>query len=143
MNETNKIKSKVRWSCRLEYVGSGYYSKLSDSYKHKSELSDIFRTFAMHELKHGAMFGGYYRKEFGEKLNQNAWITLGKVVAFFQSMLPLKWKLKMLHRLETSAVRDIKSVLCLKERNRYLEILEKILPDEIAHAGLYRELYPA
>lgn len=142
MDNTNKIKSKVRWSCRLEYIGAGYYSKLSTRYNSNFELSDAFGRFAKHELKHGAMFGRYYRKEYGKKLNKDVWFTLGKGLAFSQFMLPLKWKLKMLHRLETAAVRDIEYALHSKKQNRYFEILETILPDEVAHAGLYRKLYP-
>ncbi len=142
MNNGKKIESNVLRSCRIENFGAGYYSKLSDRYSNKQELSEIFKTFSKHELKHGAMFSTYYQKEYGKKINSSLWYSLGKISAFLQFLIPLRLKLKILCRVETAAVKQIKNELRRMKCGRYPEILEKILSDEIVHAELYGKLYP-
>lgn len=142
MEDANQIKTKVKKSCRMEFIGAGFYRKLSNSYANQPELSKAFKKFSKDEFKHGVMFARYYEKECGKKLAQQPWMTIGKIAAFFQFTVPLEKKLKKLHFIESQAVKQIKVELQAKEKTPYLTILEKILPDEIAHAKLYTDMYP-
>ncbi len=136
-----EMQKKVRTLCRLEYVGEGYYAYLAKSYAKDKQLSKIFRTFSAHESGHGVLFGKYYAQSFGKSPSRGRWVVVGKVMAFCQCILPLKWKLKMLEKLESGAVKDIEIAVKTDQKNGLIEILEKILPHEKAHAGLYKSLY--
>ncbi len=142
MEDINQIIAKVKKSCRMEFMGAGFYGKLSNSYSDQPELSKTLKKFSKDEFKHGVMFARYYEKACGKKLGQQPWMTIGKIAAFFQFTVPLEKKLKKLHLIESRAVKQIEHELQAAEKTPYLAILEKILPDEVAHAKLYTEMYP-
>lgn len=142
MRSNQILKAKIKWSCRFEYIGAGYYFKLSESYSEDKNLSDIFKKFAKHELKHGIMFNSFYKKNYKTSLGKNLWLYLGKFTATVQRPIPIKWKLKILSSIEGLATKQIERIIQSGNPDPYMNLLKKILPDEVAHASIYRKLYP-
>jgi len=139
----NIMKLQLKWACRIEHLASGFYHSLSKRYWKKEELAKTLGRFSREELKHGVMFGKAYHEEFGKKLITNPWAALGKTLAFLQYFIPLRWKLKTLSAVESSALGLLKKELRSERTNRYRDILRKIQPDEVRHASLYSSLYGA
>ena len=117
------------------------YDSLSKRYRKQAEISKILSQFSKDELKHGLMFKKGYRVEFGKTLTAGPWVSLGKILAFLQYLVPLRWKLKNLSMLESFAVKLMNHELNAQKPNRYQNIVRLILPDEEKHAALYRRLY--
>ncbi len=139
----NDMRLKVAKSFRMEMVGTGLYRALSSQYR-KTEpgLSERFHTFAGHEYMHGKLFGKYFQKTYGKTLQgEGFWIFMGRVAAFMMRAMPLKKKMKKLSIIEAQAVADIEKVLAVSGDDRLNKIMKTILPDEKAHAGLYREVF--
>ena len=139
----NDMRPKVARSFRMEMVGTGLYRSLSSQYRKKApELSQRFQTFAGHEYMHGRLFGRYFQKTYGKTLQgERFWIFMGRVAAFMMRAMPLQKKMKKLSIIEAQAVADIEKVLAVSGDDRLHKIMKTILPDEKAHAGLYREVF--
>lgn len=135
------LKKRIRTLCRLEYLGAGFYAYLAGAYKKDRELSKILKTFSAHEADHGTMFSSYYAEICGQPPKAGPWQMAGKIMAFCQCIVPLKWKLKMLERVESQGVKGIEQAVASGEQGKLVAMLEKILPQEKAHAGLYKRLY--
>ena len=137
----NIMNIQLKWACRIENIGSGFYDSLSTRYKKEDRLSKILGVFSRDELRHGAMFRKGYLDECGKKLMVKPWVFFGKTLAFSQYLLPLKWKLRILSILESFAVTLMAKELRSGKTNRYRQILEKIKSDEERHAAFYHSLY--
>lgn len=137
----NKMKIQLKWACRIENIGSGFYGSLSSRYHKKEDLSKTLRMFSKDEYRHGAMFRKGYQDEYGKKLMVKPWVFCGKTLAFSQYLLPLKWKLKVMSGLESLALKQMNKELRSEKTNRYRRILEKIRPDEECHAAFYHSIY--
>jgi rubrerythrin len=140
----NEMQGLIAKSYRMEMIGTGVYRSLAAQYgKSRPALGARFAAYAEQEFRHGRMFEQCHRKAFGKGLNGGAfWRFMGQVAAFTMRALPLKAKLKKLSRVESQAVADIEQALAGGNANGLEKVLKAILPDEKAHAGLYREWFP-
>jgi len=139
----NIMKLQLKWACRIEHLASGFYHSLSKRYRKKEDIAKTLGRFSRDELKHGVMFGKAYHEEFGKKLMAGPWTSLGKTLAFLQYFVPLRWKLKTLSVVESSALVLLKKELRSERTNRYRDILRKIQSDEVRHASFYSSVYGA
>ncbi len=140
----NTGKQQIMKSFRMEMLGAGLYRGLSCQYR-KSEprLSERFSAFAGHEYMHGRMFGKHFRTTYGRSLRgEKFWIFMGRVMAFMAGPMELRKKMKRLSTIESQAVADIEKSLAGSVDDGMHRILNTILPDEKAHAALYREVFP-
>lgn len=137
----NAMKLQLKWACRIEHLGAGFYQSLSRRYRKNDHLSQTLARFSRDELKHGVMFGRAYQKEYGKNIMTSPWMFLGRALAFSQIVLPLRWKLKSLSNLESKALFLMNRELRSEKTNAYREILKKIRPDEERHAAFYDRLY--
>jgi len=138
----NNLEKKVKESFRMEMIGTGMYRALASQYREKPDLSSRFREYADQEEMHGRLFREFYRKNFkGEIGNGKFWLFAGRAAAFFMRALTLEAKLKRISAIESGAVRQIEEALSPGEDSGIFKIMRRILPDEKAHAALYRELY--
>ena len=138
-------KLQITKSFRMEMMGTGLYRSLSAQYrKREPKLSERFWEFAGHEYMHGRFFSKHFQKTYGKELSgERFWIFLGKVTAFMMRPMPLKVKLRKLSTIESQAVARIEQVLKGEGDDGLHKIMKAILPDEKAHASLYREWFPA
>lgn len=138
------IKGLINKSYRMEMIGTGVYRSLAAQYsKRRPKLSAKFRAYADQEFRHGRMFDQCHRQAFGQNIGGGAfWRFMGRLAAFLMRALPLKAKMKKLSRVEFQAVADIEKALAGGDCNGLEKVLKAILPDEKAHAALYREWFP-
>lgn len=137
------MKIQLKWACRIEHLGSGFYSSLSNQYRKNREVSNTLEIFAKDEYRHGVMFGRAFQDEFGKKIMAGPWRICGRIMAFSQYLIPLRWKLKSLSHLESLALTQMNRELRSEKPNRYRTILKKIQADEQRHSAFYSSLYPA
>lgn len=142
---SNGIKQQIARSFRMEMIGTGCYRGLSAQYlKREPKLGEKFREFAGHEYMHGTLFETYFRKTYGKDMRgEKLWISVGRLTALMMRLMPLKDKLKKLSTIESQAVAAIEKALAGSGDNGLQKIMKTILPDEKAHAGLYREWFPS
>ncbi len=137
----NVMKLQLKWACRIEHLGAGFYMSLSRNYRKDNDLSQTLARFSRDELKHGVMFGRAYHKEFCHTIMTAPWTFLGRALAFSQIFVPLRLKLKSLSGLESKALFLMNRELRSEKTNPYRVILKKIKPDEERHASFYESRY--
>ncbi|HOP62403.1 MAG TPA: ferritin-like domain-containing protein [Spirochaetota bacterium] len=136
------LKKRIRESFRMEMIGAGLYRALATQYRNRPELKETFTEFAGQEEMHGRMFRELYRKNFGKRIgNGKFWMFTGRSAAYIMGPLPLEKKLKKLSSAESDAVKKIEETLAGECDTGLRKIIERILPDEIAHAALYGKIF--
>lgn len=137
----NMMRLQLKWAARIEFIASGLYTSLARRYSNKEEMAKTLSRFSKDEHKHGLMFRNALSEEFGQSVRIVPWVFCGRTAAFFQYLIPLRWKLKTLSLTESLALVLMKKELKSDIPNRYRLILKKIQPDEICHASFYESLY--
>lgn len=136
------MKIQLKWVCRVEYLGAGFYKSLSARYSNNPELSRVLDKFSKDEHRHGIFFQKEYFEEYGKNIMGAPWAFTGKALAISQILLPLKFKLWMLSAIETLALKIMDKELKSETENRYRKVLKKIKKDEEDHAGFFYLMYP-
>lgn len=140
-----KIKGSTQsaiWKlCRLEFIGTGLYHVLSERCRKHRELSYRLKDIGDDECRHGHMFGNYYEKHYGKGYNKGFWIRIGRCMGHMVALVPLKWVLKVLHKMEADAEGHIREAHEERPDDPILPLLRAILNDEIKHAQLYGLIY--
>lgn len=141
----NDFKLQIAKSFRMEMIGTGCYRSLSAQYmKHEPKLGEKFWEFAGHEYMHGRLFGKYFQNTYGKDIRgEKFWLFMGKFMAFMMRPLSLKAKMKKLSAIESQAVERIEKALTVSGDNGLQKIMKTILPDEMAHARLYKDWFSA
>lgn len=137
----SKFKKQIKLSYKVEMIGAGYYRGLAGQYSKKEpEIVRHLLEFGDNEYSHGEMFKKCYRDSFGKDLSgEKFWIAMGKFFTYVLYLMPLKSKLKSLASIEHLAVKMIEKDIASGVADPYVDIIKKILPDEKAHAAIYRE----
>jgi hypothetical protein len=146
-NKMDELKKAITKSFRMEMIGTGVYRSLAAQYrKSQPKLSDKFLAYGGHEYRHSQLFEQCHQKAFGKSIGGGVfWRLMGRGMALTMRALPLKAKMKKLSRVEAQAVADIEKALAGGggADNGLMQVLQTILPDEKAHAALYRQWFPA
>jgi len=146
-NEMDALKKAIAKSFRMEMIGTGVYRSLAAQYRQSQpKLSGKFTAYAGQEYRHGRLFDRCHQKAFGKSIGGGLfWRFMGSGMALMMRVLPLKAKMKKLSHVEAQAVADIEKALTGGEGadSGLVQVLRTILPDEKAHAALYRQWFPA
>ena len=138
------LQEQVRKSFRSEMLATGLYAVLAEQYgKKKPQMGKIFKEASDQEYMHGKLFRQFSLKRFGTPPgNETLWIACGRFAARMMTPFPLKKKLKTLCSKEFEAVVTIGKALSGDPDPGFRKILTRILPDEEAHAAIYKKLFP-
>jgi rubrerythrin len=141
----DNMKGNIIRSYRMEMMGTGIYRSFAAQYRKKNvELGDRFLKFSRDEYMHGKLFAKLYLKHYGKMIwGETFWIFTGRMAAFMMRVFSLEKKMKKLSIIESQAVRRIEKEIPNCENPGLLRIMRTILPDEMDHAGLYREWFHA
>jgi hypothetical protein len=125
----------------VELIGKGTYSVYAaQCRKRRPEFSKMLDEFGDHEYKHALLFRDAYQQNYGKRLGaEGFWIGWGKAMAYSQYLIPMGIKLWFLERIEKSALTRGNRDLASGDKNPFLEVVEKILPDEEKHAEVYAQ----
>lgn len=140
----DKMKLQLLSAWVGENIAGGYYHRLSELYRDKPGLSSRFRRTAGDEIRHGEYFSRCHEQEYGAPFGyRKLLIETGRVAATLsrlvpERLLPLPLRLQVIAKGEAAAVAILEKELAGPLRNPYLDIVEKILPDERTHAEPYR-----
>lgn len=139
------MKDKIVRSYRMEMMGTGIYRSFAAQYGRKNaELGDRFLKFSRDEYMHGKLFAKLFLKDYGKMIRvEGFWIFMGRMTAFMMRVFPIEKKMKKLSTIESKAVRRIEKELPACRNPGLSRILKTILPDEVNHASLYKEWFPA
>lgn len=129
------MKKKLLIAYVGEFIGGGFYLKLSELTRDNPEISTRLRATAGDEMRHGGYFNKCYQDVYGGKLfGRNALIKSGKMFAYASQLVPNKILFKMISQGEKAALVSLEKELKREPLNPYLEVAERILPDERKHA---------
>lgn len=133
-----KMKQKLLLAYMGEFIAGGFYLKLADLNKRTPKLAERLRITAGDEIRHGGYFNKCYQEVYGKKLfGQKAMIKSGKIFAYASKVVPDSILFKMITKGEKAAVIALEKELEREPLNPYLEIAQRILPDERKHAEPY------
>jgi rubrerythrin len=137
----DKLKFQIKLSYRVELFGTGFYDGLASRYRKKyPELSKKLHKYAVHEYKHSRLFNKCYADLFGKELGWEwFWRGFGRWQSYLLFALPVKLKLKMASLTEVLAVKQLERDVATGQKNKYIEIAKKIIPEEKEHANIYQE----
>jgi rubrerythrin len=135
----NKLKFQIKLSFRVELFGTGFYRTLSKQYNQKyPTLSKMLDKAAAQEYGHSKLFNACYHELFNKKLGaEKFWLGFGSSQSYLIFALPLSLKLKLAKLTELLAVKQFERDISSGDKNKYIEIVKKILPDEKDHAEIY------
>ncbi len=141
----DELQVQVKKSFRTEMLAAGLYGGLAKQHEKKNPLlHERLREASRQELMHGRMFRKYYRSSFGANPgSEKLWVAAGRIIAMLMVLVPLKKKLGSLSVKESEAVSMIEAKLGTDCEPSYRKILSRILPDEVSHASIYSEVFPA
>lgn len=132
-----------------ENIAGGYYHQLSLQYADHPALSRRLRKTAGDEVRHGGYFSRCHEENYGRALGlRDPLMTVGRAVARLdrlvpRAVLPLQARFNLIARGEAAAVMLLEKDLRESAPNAYLAVVQRILPDEHAHAKPYRLQVPA
>lgn len=133
-----KMKQKLLLAYMGEFIAGGFYLKLTDLNKRTPKLAERLRITAGDEIRHGGYFNKCYQEVYGKKMfGQKAMIKSGKIFAYASKVVPDSILFKMITKGEKAAVIALEKELEREPLNPYLEIAQRILPDERKHAEPY------
>ncbi|HET8706151.1 MAG TPA: ferritin family protein [Pseudomonadales bacterium] len=137
------LKNKIRLAFVAEYFAGGFYLEIAKSFADRPDIAQRLRKTAGDEIRHGGYFNQLHAAEFGKSMPMREQLMqAGKVVGMVNNLIP-DWLLKKQKRLdfitkgEAAAVRALEKELKANKTNAYLQLVEKILPDERQHADRY------
>ena len=118
-----------------EFIGGGFYLKLAELKQSTPEIAKRLRITAGDEIRHGGYFNQCYQEVYGKKLiGQNAMLRSGKIFAYATRLIPDNILFKIITKGEKAAVIALEKELKQEPLNPYLEVAQRILPDERKHA---------
>ena len=137
-------KKQLKVAFRMEMIGTGLYRSLAAQYGDRyPDLQAHFLKFSRDEHKHGKLFARLFLKTYGRRMHgETFWIVFGRGMGLAMRPLSLRKKMKKLSMIEAGAVERITQDLPVCENPGLARIMASILPDEKAHAGLYRQWFP-
>ena len=134
----NKLKFQIKLSYRVELFGTGFYRGLSKQYHKKyPDLVKLLDHAAAQEYGHSKLFNTCYSELFNEKLGaEKFWLNFGLCQSYLIFALPLSLKLKLSRMTELLAVKQFERDIASGAKNRYIDILKRIIKDEKDHAEI-------
>ncbi|GKU27211.1 hypothetical protein CFOLD11_40380 [Clostridium folliculivorans] len=139
----DKFQAEVRSNFRTEMFAFGLYTVLGNQYKNfKPNFGEHLKEAGKQEHMHGRIFRQFYKKQYNIELKEEKLcIAFGKLVGYALTPIPLSKKLKMISDNEASVAVKIEKQIADGVHKDYLKVLERILPDEIAHSKIYSEAF--
>jgi len=138
-----EMQTRIRRSFQTEMMAAGLYQTLAAQYvKSHPELSAMLKEAGQQEYRHGLLFARHYHDNYGGELTgERYWLKKGKMIGWLMMLLPLGTKIRKLCDKEAAAVQMIENELLDNQDSSYQQILKTILPDEQAHAGIYKQVF--
>lgn len=127
-----------------ENIAGGYYHQLSLHYADHPALSRRLRKTAGDEIRHGGYFSRCHEESYGRALGlRDPLMRAGRALARLdrlipRALLPLQVRFNLIARGEAAAVKMLERDLRESAPSAYLAVVQRILPDEHAHAEPYR-----
>ncbi|MCB9480632.1 MAG: hypothetical protein H6680_02235 [Desulfobacteraceae bacterium] len=137
------FKKNLIHSYKMEMIGTGLYKGLSMQSKTKNAyLSTRFQEFSKQEEMHGKLFQKCFKDLYGKNIKSGFfWKLTGRLAAFIMRPIPLRKKMKKLQIAEQDAVEKIEKLLNENIEPKFKKVLKVILPHEVLHASLYKEIF--
>lgn len=137
------LKNKIRLAFVAEYFAGGFYLEIAKSFTDRPDIAERLRKTAGDEIRHGGYFNRCLEEEFGQPIRYTKQLIqaghfVGKVINLVPArFVPQQTRLNILSKGEAAAVRALEKELAEHASNPYLEIVQRILPDERTHADRY------
>ena len=137
----NKLKFQIKLSYRVELFGTGFYRGLSKQYsKRYPDLTKMLDNAAAQEYEHSKLFNACYSELFNKKLGaEKFWLGFGSCQSYLIFALPLSLKLKLSRLTELLAVKQFERDIASGAKNKYIDIVKRIIQDEKNHAEIYNK----
>jgi len=134
----NKLKFQIKLSYRVELFGTGFYRGLSKQYSNKyPALTKLLDHAAAQEYGHSKLFNTCYAELFNEKLGaEKFWLGFGLCQSYLIFALPVSLKLKLASLTELLAVKQFERDIASGAKNKYIDIVKRIIQDEKDHAEI-------
>ena len=139
--------SKIKTQLLIAYIGEniagGFYLKLAEINAQEPKLVERFKVTAGDEIRHGEYFNLAHEEVFGSRLKyRKQLLWFGRVLGFIGKVISREKLLRVIVKGEHTAVVALEKELASQKEsgspsNPYLEVVERILPDERAHAEPY------
>ncbi|PKN50961.1 MAG: hypothetical protein CVU43_24165 [Chloroflexi bacterium HGW-Chloroflexi-5] len=134
----NVLKFQIKLAYRVELFGTGFYRGLSKQYNTKyPDLTKMLDHAAAQEYGHSKLFSACYSGLFNKKLGgEKFWLGFGFCQSYFLFVLPVSLKLKLARITELLAVKQFERDLAAGAKNKYIDIVKRIIQDEKDHAEI-------
>jgi len=142
MNDAT-LNKKLRFAFIAENIAGGFYLEIAKSFRTQPEIAERLKKTAGDEIRHGGYFNRCFEEQFGKPIRfTKQLIQAGHLLGKVNNLIPDRWvphqtRLNMLTKGEAAAVRALEKELAEYASNPYLEVVQRILPDERAHADRY------
>jgi rubrerythrin len=134
----NKLNFQIKLAYRVELFGTGFYRGLSKQYNKKYPvLTKLLDHAAAQEYGHSKLFNACYSELFNKKLGaEKFWLRFGLCQSYLIFALPVSLKLKLSRLTELLAVKQFERDIASGAKNKYIDIVKRIIQDEKDHAEI-------
>ena len=134
----NKLKFQIKLAYIVELFGTGFYRGLSKQYnKEFPVLKKLLDKTADQEYGHSILFNACYSELFNKKLGaEEFWLGFGWCQSYLIFALPVSLKLKLARLTELLAVKQMERDIASGAKNKYIDIVRRIIQDEKEHAEI-------
>jgi rubrerythrin len=132
------LKLQIKFSYGVELFGTGFYNGLSKQYNKKyPDLTKMLDKAAAQEYEHSKLFNTCYSQLFYKKLGaEKFWLGFGFCQSYLLFALPVSLKLKLSRLTELLAVKQFERDIASGAKNKYIDIVKRIIQDEKDHAEI-------
>ena len=137
----NALKFQIKLAYRVELFGTGFYRGLSKQYNKKyPDLTKLIDHAAAQEYEHSKLFHACYLELFNKQLGaEKFWLGFGLCQSYLIFALPVSLKLQLARLTELLAVKQFERDIAAGAKNKYIEIVKRIIQDERDHAEICKK----